>query len=331
MARFLVTGGCGFLGAEICRRLIDEGDEAVAYDVAPGAVLPWVLGEEAARRITVRGDVTDPLHVLRTAQQRKVDGIIHMAALLGVPVNADPPLAVRVNASGFVNVLETARLLGLKRVVFASSISVFRGYKSGEHVPNDAAYRPINIYGGTKILDEMLAKHYSDSYGLEAVGLRFSFMIGVARRHRSAESNAAPLGSGPVARASAVPDLWNTLLRELIEKPARGESSRVPCGDDVINWLSVEDAARAVVLAAKSASTRSHAFNIGGDVRAIRDAAAAVKALLPDADITVEPGTHGLAERVETTAIEEELGFHISWRMEDQIAALVKDEEERAR
>ena len=329
--RYLVTGGTGFLGAEICRRLIEEGDEAVAYDVAPGAVLGWVLGEEEARRITVRGDVSDPLHVMRTAQQRQVDGIIHMAALLGVSVNADPPLGVRVNASGFVNALEAVRMLGLKRVVYASSIAVFRGYRSGDRIPNDAPYRPINIYGGTKILDEMLAKYYADAYGLETVGLRFSFMIGVARRHRSAETNAAPLGSGPVGGASPVPALWNTLLRELVQKPARGEASRVPCGDDVISWLSVEDAARAVVLAAKCAPTRSHAFNIGGDVRPIREAVAAVKALLPRADITVEAGTHGLAERVETTAIEEELGFRISWRMEDQIAALLKDEQTRTR
>lgn len=322
--RYLVTGGAGYLGAVICEQLLRGGDEVVAYDVTPGAVLPRLIGKERAREVTVRGDVTDGMHLLRTAKERGVDAIVHMAAVLGYALNSNPPRGIRINVMGTTNVLETARILGLRKVVYASSISVFRGYQAGEDVPNDARYQPINIYGGSKIMAELTASYYTQAYGLDTAGIRFSYMIGVARQFRASDSNAPQAGSGPVQVASIVPDFWKVFLRELIEKPCRGEPGRVPFGDDVANWLAVEDAARAVVLAARSGPTPSRAFNISGDVRPIGEAVSFVRQLIPGAEISAEPGRHDLQESPDASVLERELGFKLAWRMEDQIAALIE-------
>src|SRR5688500_18486200 len=107
--RYLVTGGAGFLGASVCKRLLADGHEPIAYDLLADNVLSRVVGSGVARRITVRGDITDGLHLLRTAREREATAIIHLASPLGPAMNADPGLAVRVGCGGMTNVLETAR------------------------------------------------------------------------------------------------------------------------------------------------------------------------------------------------------------------------------
>src|SRR5438552_10767643 len=125
--RYLVTGGAGVLGASACRQLLAGGDEVVVYDLAVGPTLERALGAETARAITVRGDTTDAFHLLSVARERQVEAVIHLASLLGGPSSEFPARAVHVNCGGMVNVLETARFLGLKRVVWASSAGVFAG------------------------------------------------------------------------------------------------------------------------------------------------------------------------------------------------------------
>jgi UDP-glucose 4-epimerase len=306
--RYLVTGGGGLLGASVCRRLLASGDEVVVYDLAVGPDLTRAVGAETARALTVRGDVADGLQLLAVAKERRSEAIIHLASLLGLESSAHPVQAVRVNCGGMANALETARVLGLRRLVWASSAAVFAGHSDGGLIAGDAPYAPGNVYGGTKVLNEVLAAHYHRAHGLAAVGLRFSLMLGAGKQ------------SGVSGRISA----------ELVEKPVRGEPGRVPYGDDVPSWLWVEDAARALVLAAQAEGLGATAYNISGETRTIREAAEIACRLIPGAEITVEPGTFGLYHNLDTSAAERELDFRPEWGLEDQLRELIRQAREFA-
>ena len=98
-------------------------------------------------------------------------------------------------------------------------------------------------------------------------------------------------------------------LTELIEKPALGEAAAVPYGDDMQNLLYVEDAARAVVLASQALGTTSAGLNVGGEDVLVRDAAAIVQELLPDAEIRVLPGGRDGSAGYELETTEQEIGY----------------------
>src|SRR3990172_5973116 len=124
---YLITGGTGFIGSYVARRLLAEGHEGVAFDYQPaGTSVEQVLTpDELAHMQILQGDVTDLTHLLRVCEERRVERIIHLAYLLQSDSDANPLLAVKVNCEGTTNVLEVARQLAIPRVVWASSVSVF--------------------------------------------------------------------------------------------------------------------------------------------------------------------------------------------------------------
>lgn len=292
--RVLVTGGSGTLGQAVCARLASTGHSAVIFDVSP---------PEAMRGFDFeRGDIRDGLRVLDVARSARVDAIIHLASLLTMESTADPVNAVGINSGGMVNALEVARQLDLSRFVWASSAGIFRGYPRGTPIPNDAAYRPETVYDGTKILNEMLAGHYHDRFGLETVGLRFPTVLGVFKQRGR---------SGIVSR-------------ELVEKPVRGQTGRLPFGSGGANFLWVEDAAGALVTALIGPKATLRNFNVSGDIRSLEDALAIIQRLIPGAQIELGTELWARDALLEDDAIERELGFRSTWKLEDQLRALVE-------
>lgn len=304
---YLVTGGTGFIGAYITRLLIQEGEEVVVYDANPCLdIAEKVIGKEESDRVkVVRGDITDLAHLIRTAQEYNIAKIIHMAALLSLACSANPVLAVRINCNGTANILETARILDLTKVVYASSASVFgpaEKYEQ-EYIPNGVPHYPSNIYGACKSFNEELAKHYFSEYGVDSVGLRFPVVYGVGHR------------GGAAARVT----------EELMVKPALGKPGAVPYGDEIINWLYVEDAARAVVMASEKATTKTRAFNIDGDIRPVAEAADYVRKLIPVADLRLLPGYIGFTSKYDTTRVRKEIGYRPQWPIEKGIRKVIDD------
>ena len=98
-------------------------------------------------------------------------------------------------------------------------------------------------------------------------------------------------------------------LGELIDKPALDQPATLPNGDDVHNFLYVEDAARAVVLASQTDDTSSIALNVPGEDERVTDAVAIVRELLPDAEIEVQAGSRGDASGFELETTEKEIGY----------------------
>ena len=119
----LITGGTGFIGAEIVRLLVEAGEEdLVVFDVNPSTQR---LGDIADEVETIRGDLSNFSHVLNAVQQAEPRTIYHLGSMLSVPSDADPSAAFRANAQGTFHVLEAARLLGVAQVLFSSTIATY--------------------------------------------------------------------------------------------------------------------------------------------------------------------------------------------------------------
>jgi UDP-glucose 4-epimerase len=309
---YLVTGGAGFIGSRIVRDLVREGERVVVYDWFPErSGLESLLSEaEIENQVKiVHGDVTNFSQLIRTLQENNVEKVIHMAAIMLLEFNANPLLGVKVNCEGTASVFEAARFLGLKKVVWASSGSVFgpETMYPQEYIPNDAPHYPQNLYGAAKSFNEFLAAYYSDRYGLDITALRFVMVYGAGQKR------------GRTAR----------IIRELVCNPALGKPGKVPAAaDNVLGWTYVNDAARALVTASKVAQTGTKAFSVRGEIHTVQEIADHVRELFPDADITLLPLERSASHTImtckyDTSLIEEELGYRPQWTMKQGIRETV--------
>ncbi len=303
---YLVTGGTGFIGSRVVRDLVKANEKVVIYDLFPDETnLKHLLSEEERARIKiVRADLTDLTCIIHTCEENDIEKIIHLGAILGGASSANPLLALKVISEGTINVLETARILRLKKVVWSSSITVFGPPQkyAEEYLPNDALYGPSTIYGSCKALNETIAAHYFKHFDVDVTAIRYSAVYGFARH---------------------TPGPWTKVCQELLEKPAVGKPGRVRYGDDVPDWLYVDDAARVTLMAANTPRTKTRAYNISGELRSMKEVAECVRKLLPGADISLLPGIFGTPWKCDTTAIREELGFQPQWTVEQGIRVII--------
>lgn len=170
--RFLVTGGAGFIGSHVCKRLCEAGHDVIVLDDLSTGNLANLDGLELQ---FTRGSVTDRELVERLSVN--VEAVAHLAALGSVPRSIENPVkSFEVNALGTLNVLEGARKEGA-RVVYASSSSV---YGSVETLPRteDLPTRPVSPYGASKLSAESLVLGYDASYGMSNLALRFFNVYG---------------------------------------------------------------------------------------------------------------------------------------------------------
>jgi UDP-glucuronate 4-epimerase len=187
--KILVTGGAGFIGSHVSRRLLSRGDAVVClddfndfYDPAIKRANQAELERNAAWRL-VEGDIRDEALVDRLFAGERFDAVIHLAARAGVrPSLKEPILYEDVNCIGTLRLLEAARRHGPPRFTFASSSSV---YGINEKVPfaeSDPVDLPISPYATTKRAGELLCFNYAHLYGLRVSCLRFFTVYGPSQR-----------------------------------------------------------------------------------------------------------------------------------------------------
>ncbi|BDG03433.1 NAD-dependent epimerase [Anaeromyxobacter oryzae] len=182
-SRWCVTGAAGFIGSHLVQALLCLDQEVIGVDdFSTGRreniedVLTTVGSARAARFRLVEGDIRD-LSACRAAMLG-VQRVLHQAALGSVPRSIkDPRTSHDVNVTGFMNVLLAARDAGVKRIVYASSSSVY-----GDHpdLPKreDVIGRPLSPYAVTKLTNELYAEAFAKAYGLELMGLRYFNVFG---------------------------------------------------------------------------------------------------------------------------------------------------------
>ena len=177
--RILVTGGGGFIGANLVRLLLDEGARVTVLDDWSAGRREYLAGLEVD---FVDGDVRDAALVQEAA--RGHDGVVHLAAQTGVPGSlADPRKDCEVNVVGTLNVLEACRSAAIERLVFASSNAPLG--RQRPPATEDKAPLPVSPYGASKLAAEAYCLAYHGSWGLGAIALRFGNVYGPFCAHKS--------------------------------------------------------------------------------------------------------------------------------------------------
>ena len=192
----LVTGGTGFVGANIIKDLANNGHDVVSFDInGPDQLLKKFIGEAASKITFVQGDIVDPASIQLLGQGHQIDKIVHAAVYtvnrtaLEIERSRD---VIAINLEGTANLLELARTQKVTRFVYVSS-----GAAYGTALPSDQTLNeetppaPDNLYGITKFSSEMITRRYGELHGLSTVSVRLSTPYGPMERvtgHRAVMS-----------------------------------------------------------------------------------------------------------------------------------------------
>jgi len=187
---FLVTGGAGFIGSHVCERLLREGHHVCALDDLNAFYDPSI--KERNLRVLrsfgdhfafVQRDITAPEGLAEAFQRARFDQLIHLAARAGVrPSLEEPALYQRVNVEGTVNLLESARKYGVRKIIIGSSSSVYGVNAKLPFCEDDPIASPISPYAASKLACEALGHVYHHLYGMDITLLRFFTVYGPRQR-----------------------------------------------------------------------------------------------------------------------------------------------------
>lgn len=176
-SKILVTGGAGFIGSNLCEKLLELEAKVVCLDnFATGKKENITAFLDHPNFTFIEGDIRN-LKDCRKATEG-VDFILHQAALGSVPRSIKDPLTSNeVNVSGFLNMLVAAKDEGVKRFIYAASSST---YGDSENLPKveDIIGKPLSPYAITKYVNELYADIFKDAYGLDTIGLRYFNVFG---------------------------------------------------------------------------------------------------------------------------------------------------------
>jgi UDP-glucose 4-epimerase len=298
----LVIGGSGLFGRKINLHLLADQSviNCISMDVKPPpawffkAAAPW-----AAKFRFVRGDVTNLEDILDLIYVHSIDRIVHMAAILTGAWEENPRLAIKVNTLGMCNVFEAARLSGIRRVVYASSVGVYgpQADYGNRPVTEDDLPHPGNAYGLTKQLAEITAERYQTLYGIQSSGLR------------------PFLGYG---HGGAFPPVIK-LFSDLVSLPAVGRSFVTESdGTGGTALSSSDDVAALTHLLVKAESSPHPVYNVTTPPTSMLEIARAIKKYLPEADIRFgcqspppPDDKHGLPSLASMTRAQVDFGFRV--------------------
>lgn len=247
---WLVTGVAGFIGSSLLEALLQLNQRVVGLDnFSTGnrrnldEVGASVSEETWSRFRFIEGELADQ-RLCRSAC-KAVDFVLHHAALGSVPHSiADPVGSHQSNVTGFLNVLLAARDAAVKRVVYASSSAVYGDEPSLPKVEDNVG-RPLSPYAATKLMDELYADVFAQTYGVQCIGLRYFNVFGPRQD---------PEGS----YAAVIPKWISALLRKkLVFINGDGETSR--------DFCYVENVVQANLLAATTelAEALNQVYNVG--------------------------------------------------------------------
>lgn len=251
--RWLITGGCGFIGKRLVQGVIARGGDTVRViddlsvgsreDLAEVTAFEEVpregLGDKAASVELVVGDVRDA--AMASAVAADVDVVVHLAANTGVgPSVEDPRADCETNVFGTLNFLEACREHGVPRFVFASS-----GAPIGEAEPplhEELAPHPASPYGASKLAGEGYCSAYAASFGVETVALRFGNVYGPGSTHKG---------------SAVAKFIRQALVGETIEIYGDGQQTR--------DFIYIDDLIEAIEAAATAPGLRGEVFQVAAN------------------------------------------------------------------
>lgn len=306
-SRCLVTGGAGLVGSHIVDLLVREGvGEIIVLDSFVRGRwdnLVWAIANGPVR--VIEGDVRDRATV--AVAMRGVDIVFHQAAIRITQCAEEPRLALEVLVDGTFNVLEAAERAGVERVVAASSASV---YGMAEEFPTSESQHPYanrTLYGAAKVFNEGLLRSFNDMYGLAYVALRYFNVYGPRMDVHGA---------------------YTEVLIRWMERIAAGQPPLIfGDGNQTMDFVYIEDVARANLLAAKSAVS-DQAINVASGIETSLTELAMLLLQVMGSNLKPEHAperkVNPVARRLADTGMaEQRLGFRAQVGLEEGLSRLV--------
>ncbi len=180
MAKVLVTGGCGFIGSNLVNMLYELGHSVTILDNFSRGNIN--LLDNVKKYQIIEADIRDKDNLLKVLD--KYDAIIHLAAYGSVVESVEEPIEnFSINAVGTFNILDTARQLGIKQIIFASTGGALIG-NATPPVNEKSIPKPISPYGASKLVGEGYCCAFAHSYGMVITALRFANVIGPKSAHK---------------------------------------------------------------------------------------------------------------------------------------------------
>lgn len=267
MARYLVTGGAGFLGAGVVAALAQRGDQVVAFDIQPTPRLSAIIA--AHDNVSYApGDISEWPALAAVMQAQRFDGVVHCAAVVGVPNSLQAPIqTIRVNVEGSLNVMEAMRLFGVKRMVHISSEETY-GHFEADVISESHPQNPLMAYGISKVAVEQLGRSYAARYGLECLHVRTCWVY------------------GPGLPRPRVP-------KTLIDAAREGRPLHLDKGADfLVDHTYVDDVVAGIVLVLDHPQHPHDAYHIAsGQAVTLAEIVEILRQLVPGAQLSVGPGT----------------------------------------
>ena len=258
----LVLGGAGFIGKRAVPRLVQRGEKVVVMDINPGAANYEEFGNQVE---VIRGDIMQFQDVVSSILHAKPDRIMNLAHLLGSGEDT-PHFTMKLNVLGMDNCFEAARICGVNRVTYASSIAV-SGQQSnfGDRVINeDDPMHGTSQYAMHKRFNEFQAQQFNSVYGMSITGIRPANVTGPDKVR----------GSTDHVRC--------------VTLPAAGEPVSFPQAGLMRLPVHVDDIAEAFVRVTMVEKSHHSIYNSGGYPISLGDLAVVVKKFLPDAQISFD-------------------------------------------
>lgn len=308
-ARILVTGGCGLIGSTTIEQLLRDHDPArivIIDNLVRGSLANVTQALNDPRVTLLRGDIRDRDAVTRATEG--MDAVLHMAALRITACAADPREAMEVMCDGSFNLVDAARNAGVKKLVVASTASI---YGLADSFPTREDHHPYNNrtwYGASKVMLEGLLRSYHDMYGLPYVAMRYFNVYGPRMD---------------------IHGKYTEVLIRWMERIAAGKPPLI-FGDGLqtMDFVYIDDVARSNVLALASDAS-DEVFNVAsGTETSLRDLADALLRVMGAEGLAPEYGPERSVNPVprrlaSTDKAERVLGFRAKVGLEEGLRRLV--------
>jgi len=282
----LVTGGAGYIGSVTVGRLLAQGRRVRVLDslMFGDAALAAHRGSPDLELLV--GDVRDSAMIARATEG--VDGILHLAGLVGDPACAlDPALTRAVNVESTLTLTAAAKAAGVRRLVFASTCSVY-GAAGEAWLDETSTTGPVSLYAESNLESEARFAERLQGSGTELVTLRFATVFGASPRMR-----------------------FDLVVNLLTARALREGVLEVHGGEQWRPQVHVDDVASALLLALTHPAAAGRTYNVGSDPLNLRigELAQAIAARFPAAKLTVSEARDPRSYRVSFARITGELGF----------------------
>jgi len=302
MSALLITGGTGSIGAFLVKELIKNkvDKEIILFDLNPN----YKRIKEISNQVKViRGDVSIWSDLVNIVKKYGIGEIFHLAAILSSESEQSPLQSMRVNIEGTINILETAKLFNINKVIFPSTISTY-GLNAVEPVDENQIQQPTNIYGVTKVLDELWGLYYYRKYRIDFRSVRFPRIVNPGRT-----------GSG----AALFPS-------ELIEKVALEEPYKPELKKDYkIPILYIKDAIKSLMLLYEAKEVKTRIYNLSALIPDAEEILRVLKKYKPNVKVEFLPQSFSSHLQIPLTFNSEKIYRELGWEIEYNTDKMVED------